>query len=139
MAIKADLRSLPSNSDNGRREKRSRGSQLLDDARRHRKKTKLNNADTNLERMIVGETEEEYDARLEKEELERARLRQRKNWERVSRNVSDGQPAIIRFKGGLHQTFVASCQPSFCRSWANEIHRPRDPSTTAVNFSEFNF
>jgi peptidyl-prolyl isomerase G (cyclophilin G) len=121
MAVKADSQALPSNSDNGRPEKRSRRSRLPDDARRHRKKPKQNE-DTNLEKMVVGETEEEYDARLEKEEFERVRIRQRKNWERISQNVSDGLPATIRFKGGPHQTFAGPCQSSFRRSWANEIH-----------------
>lgn len=77
------------------------------------------------------ETEEEYDARLEREEKERIEARKKSDLERIKRRYqddsADGDENGVRFKG-IHSTSVVVSGNDtnvVVRSWTHEIHRSR--------------
>lgn len=87
-----------------------------------------------VEKVPRQETEEEYDARLEREEQERLEEAKRRELERIKRKYESTPPASeggVRFKG-RSSSAALSCQKlkqSF-RTRTNEVHRPRtSPST----------
>ena len=98
--------------------------------RKHRSRTPNAPATSTEPRQ---ETEEEYDARLEREEKERIEARRKEELRRVqeqlkrrqereaSNSASESQTGI-RFKG-THEGIGHCPTLTICRSWANEVHR----------------
>ncbi|KAH7912304.1 cyclophilin-like domain-containing protein [Hygrophoropsis aurantiaca] len=96
-----------------RRSNRSQSPNSVEDEGRRRKKAKsakrLEDMEfKNKEQVVVEETEEQYDARLEREELLRIEEAKKKELERIKKSVDNVQSrdSAIRFKGRGRMKFV---------------------------------
>ena len=82
--------------------RRSRRTHSCDHLGRRSKKPKRSNEEPlSDEKEHAKETEEEYDGRLEREELERLRIERKKDWEHIRNRFENGLEShnAIRFKG----------------------------------------
>lgn len=80
-------------------------------SKKHRRHKKSEDAETPLDNAPVKETDEEYDARLEREEQERLQAARKKELKRIKERSENGLRSKdgVRFKGMLYISRMFCC------------------------------